>query len=75
MMAQTGAFMVLSRLPSESSGFSRSFASRDFTNTKRAGLQLALVGPSFTRSTSSCSSESGMSLSRQALWVRASRNS
>ena len=41
MMAQTGAFMVLSRLPSERCGLSRSLASRDFTKTKRAGLQLA----------------------------------
>ena len=45
MMAQTGAFIVLSRLPSERCGLSRSFAARDFTNRKRAGLQLALVGP------------------------------
>ena len=47
MMAQTGAFMVLSRLPSDRCGLSRSLASRDFTNTKRAGLQLARVGPIF----------------------------
>ena len=32
MMAQTGAFIVLSRLPSERCGLSRSLASRDFTN-------------------------------------------
>ena len=51
MMVQTGAFIVLSRLPSERCGLSRSFASGDFTNTKRAGLQLAEVGPSFRRST------------------------
>ena len=44
MMAQTGAFMVLSRLPSERCGLSRCLASGDFTNTKRAGLQLARSG-------------------------------
>ena len=62
MMAQTGAFMVLSRLPSDRCGSSRSLAARDFTKMKRAGLQLAEVGPSFMRSTSSCSSASGTSL-------------
>ena len=48
MMAQTGAFMVLSRLPSDRCGLSRSLASRDLTNRKRAGLQLARVGPIFS---------------------------
>ena len=48
MMAQTGAFIVLSRLPSDRCGLSRSLASRDLTKRKRAGLQLAEVGPSFS---------------------------
>ena len=50
MIAVTGADMVLSRLPSERNGFSRSFASFETTKTMRAGLILALVGPQRMRS-------------------------
>lgn len=34
-MVQTGAFIVLSRLPSERCGFSFSLASRDFTKRRQ----------------------------------------
>ena len=75
MMAQAGAVMVLSRLPSLRCGFSRSLAAFDFTNTMRAGRPLLAVGPIFMRSTSSFSTLSGTSRGSQARCVRASRNS
>ena len=46
----TGALMVFSMLPGASASLSLALASGDFTNTKRAGELLALVGPHFTRS-------------------------
>ena len=49
-MAVTGAVMILSTLPASSAGFSRSFASRDFTKMIRSGHMLAEVGPIFARS-------------------------
>src|SRR4029078_7561674 len=73
-MVHTGAFIVLSRLPSERCGLSFSFASRDLTKRKRAGLQFAEVGPSFKRSTSSCNNALGTSPVSE-LCVRALRNS
>jgi hypothetical protein len=45
MMQQTGAAIVLSRLPEESAGFSLSLPSGVVTKTNRAGEQLAEVGP------------------------------
>ena len=50
MIAVTGAAIVLSTLPGDSAGRSRSFASRLLTKTKRAGQLLAEVGPHFRRS-------------------------
>lgn len=44
MMAVTGAFIVLSTLPGDRVGLSRSFASRLFTKTMRTGCELAAVG-------------------------------
>ena len=57
-MATTGADMVLSTLPADKAGFSRSFAQSVRRNTKRAGEQLAEVGPIFIRSNTARSSES-----------------
>src|SRR5271169_254856 len=73
MMVHTGACIVFSRLPSLKCGFRRSLASFDFTNRKRAGEQLALVGPSLSTSTSWCRRSSGTSFCCHLLWVRASR--
>ena len=47
MIAVTGAALVLSTLPGVSAGSSRAFASGVRTKTKRAGHELALVGPTF----------------------------
>ncbi|MNU07856.1 hypothetical protein D3C72_2536350 [compost metagenome] len=49
-MTVTGAAMVFSRLPEESAGLNFSLASGLRTKTKRAGEQLAEVGPIFVRS-------------------------
>ena len=49
-MATTGALMVFLRLPSDSAGASLALASADFTNTIRAGVVLASVGPNFSNS-------------------------
>ncbi len=70
----TGALMVLSILPSASAGLSLAFASGDFTNTKRAGLELAEVGAHSVSSTSCLSRASSTGFGSQALWVRAVRN-
>ena len=67
MIAVTGAAIVLSVLPEDRNGFSRAFASADFTKTIRPGSQLALVGPSFMRSTISASSSSGTGFACQPL--------
>src|SRR5436853_2281858 len=74
-MAQAGAFMVLSRLPSLKCGINRSLAAFDRTNVTRAGNPLLAVGPIFMRSTSSFSTLSGTSRGSQARFVRAARNS
>ena len=50
MMAVTGAFMVLSTLPSLRVGLSRALDSADFTNSTRMEQQLELVGPIFVTS-------------------------
>src|SRR5262252_7029114 len=75
MMAQAGASMVRSRLPSLNSGRRRSFAAFERTNTMRAGKLLEAVGPHFIKSTSSTSTASGTSIGNQARCVRASRKS
>ena len=49
-MATTGAAMVFLWLPSLSAGPSLALAAYDFTNTMRAGVVLASVGPNFIRS-------------------------
>ncbi|MNN97022.1 hypothetical protein D3C81_2161040 [compost metagenome] len=49
-------------------------ASGLFTNTKRAGLPLAAVGPHFSSSYRACSWLSSTGVSRKAFWVRAVRN-
>ena len=49
-MTVTGAAIVFSRLPASSAGRSFSLASGERTNTKRAGVLLAVVGPHFIRS-------------------------
>ena len=59
MMAQAGASMVLSRLPSLKCGLKRSLATFDRTNTMRAGKVLEAVGPHFIKSTSSKSTAVG----------------
>ena len=50
MMAVTGACLVLSTLPGVSAGSSRALASGVRRKTKRAGQELALVGPTRTMS-------------------------
>ena len=50
MIAVTGAALVLSTLPGVSAGSSRAFASGVRRNTKRAGQELALVGPTLMMS-------------------------
>ena len=49
-MAVTGAERVFSTLPADTHSTRRAFCSADFTNTKRAGVVLAWVGPNFSRS-------------------------
>ncbi len=49
-MTLTGADRVFSMLPAASAGVSRAFASGVDRNTKRAGQEFALVGPSLARS-------------------------
>ena len=56
-------------------GLRRSLASFDFTKMKRAGEQLALVGPILSTSTSRCRRASGTSFCCHLLCVRASRKS
>ena len=75
MIAVTGALRVFSRLPGAIAGSSLAFASGVRRKTMRAGQQLTLVGPHFSRSYSSRSVASLTGLSSQALWVRALRNS
>jgi len=74
MIAVTGAFMVLSRLPGLSAGASFSFASFVRTNTNRAGCVFMVVGPHFISSwiDLNCSSVTGP---ENPLCVRAVRNS
>src|SRR6266852_3138459 len=72
MMAVTGAFMVLSTLPSLRAGLSRALPSADVTNSTRMGLQLALVGPIFARSWTRRSRSSGTGFSCHPLCVCAS---
>src|SRR5574343_599903 len=74
-ITHTGELMVFSTLPSIRQGFSLAVAASDCTNTKRAGLQLALVGAIFSRSYSWCRVLSLMARSCQALWLRALLNS
>ena len=45
MIAVTGACFVLSTLPGLNAGSSRAFAAGVLRKTKRAGHELALVGP------------------------------
>src|SRR5690606_11221676 len=73
MMTVTGAASVLSWLPSLSAGASFALASGERTNTKRAGQELASVGPNLSRSYSARRVSSPTS-PPMALWVRASRN-
>ena len=47
MIAVTGALRTFATLPGSIQSMSLSFASRDCTKMKRAGLQLAEVGPHF----------------------------
>src|SRR5690606_2064057 len=70
----TGAAMVLARLPSSSPGVSLALASGDFTNTRRAGPMLALVGPHLSRSYSA-RRVSSLTSPPNSLWVRAVRKS
>src|SRR5437867_12406003 len=72
-MAVTGAAIVLLRLPSDSAGRSFSLAALPFTNTKRPGDELALVGPHFSRSYIWRSVSSVTGLSPKPLYVRALR--
>src|SRR5215212_3601956 len=74
-MTTTGAATVFSVLPAESAGFSLALPSGVRTKTKRAGMLLALVGPHFRRSKSSCKVASGTGRSCHLLWVRALRKS
>ena len=52
----TGACCTCGTLPGIRAGFRRCLAAGVVTKTRRAGEQLAEVGPSFTRSYKSCSS-------------------
>src|SRR3712207_4436168 len=74
-MQTTGADIVFSRLPEESAGLSFSLPSGVRTKTKRPGIPLALVGPHFSRSYSSCNVASGTGRSCHLFWVRALRKS
>src|SRR5262249_12395647 len=75
MMAQAGASMVRSRLPSARCGRRRSLAALERTKTMRAGKVLDAVGPHFIKSTSSIKRLSGTSIGSQARCVRASKKS
>ena len=61
MTAVTGACRVFSRLPGDRHSSRRSLAAPDRTNTMRAGLMLAEVGPHFIKSQiwRSCASDTG----------------
>src|SRR5437764_1366318 len=74
MMAVAGADMVCSTLPLFKWGFSRSFASLDITNTKRAGVVLLVVGPQRARSYAAIRSCGVTGSGRHLRWVRALRN-
>ncbi|MCY1187842.1 hypothetical protein D9M73_288740 [compost metagenome] len=50
MMAVTGAERVLSTLPADTQSTRRAFSAALLTNTMRAGLLLAAVGPNFIAS-------------------------
>jgi hypothetical protein len=50
MITVTGACFVFSWLPALRAGSRRALPSGVRTNTKRAGEEFALVGPTFTRS-------------------------
>src|SRR2546421_9705031 len=78
-MAVSGAFIVFSRFVSDSAGASLALASFERTNTKRAGCELALVGPHFMsswicRSVSSLTGRSVKTLCVRALRRMASRH-
>src|SRR5580692_4386231 len=73
-MTVTGAATIFGALVGEASAASLALASALLTQTKRAGQELAEVGPNFIRSYNSrnCSSVTGRSV--HALRVRAVRN-
>ena len=50
MMAVTGAWRVFSKFPGDMQASSFALAGSEATNTRRAGLVLAEVGPHFIRS-------------------------
>jgi len=64
MITVTGACCTLATLPGDMQAASCAFASAPRTKTKRAGLQLAEVGPHFSNSYSACSVASGKGRSR-----------
>jgi hypothetical protein len=71
MIALTGACRVFSVLPGVMHSSRRAFASGEATNTMRAGLLLADVGPHFIRSQSWRNLASGIGSGRNPLCVRA----
>src|ERR1700689_752552 len=73
MIAVTGAFIVLSTFVGLKAGNSRCLASCVRKKRIRAGHELALVGPNFSKSYSCRNRSSLTGLSSQALWVRAWR--
>src|SRR5580704_16939683 len=73
-MTVTGAARIFGALPGAASAASLLLPSALLTQTKRAGQQLAEVGPNFSRSYSSRSCCSVIGRSVHALRVRAARN-
>src|ERR1019366_1747371 len=74
-MTVTGAAFVFSTLPGARAGTRRAFAASLSRNTKRAGVQFALVGPQRASSYTSRSTSTGTRLGSHAECVRAWRNS
>src|ERR1700686_1203830 len=70
----TGACSTLMTLPGERQATSLALASALLTNTNRAGVELADVGPNFNNSYSWCRVSSDTDSAAQRLQERASRN-
>src|SRR6266436_6131132 len=74
MITVTGACSTLVTLPGETQATSLDLASALLTNTNRAGVELADVGPNFSNSYSWCRISSDTDSAAQRLYERALRN-